>query len=69
MDKAIPYILVALLVTGLVLFETWWGYRKLDPYAPEREDYVVRGVANSIVYGTFWPTTLILYVLGKVMRK
>lgn len=69
METLLPYLIVGLCVAGLVLIETWWEHRKMDEFDPERGEFVFRGVSNSILYGTFWPTALILFVLGRVIRR
>jgi hypothetical protein len=55
----LAYVLLGLLVAATVLLETWLCYRKLHEFAPEREDMAVKGVANAILYGAFWPTALL----------
>lgn len=69
MEPYLTYVICGLLVASWVGLETWLEYRKMDNFDPEREEVILKGVTNSIVYGTFWPTTLILFVLGKLMAN
>jgi hypothetical protein len=69
MEPYLTYVIGGLLVASWVGLETWLEYRKMDYFDPEREEVILKGVTNSIVYGTFWPTTLILFVLGKLMAN
>ncbi len=69
MEPYLTYVIGGLLVAGWVLLETWLEYRKLDYFDPEREELILKGVTNSIVYGTFWPTALILFALGKMIAN
>lgn len=69
MEPYLTYIIIGLLIAGWVLLETWLEYRKLNYFDPQRKEVVLRGVSNSIVYGTFWPTALILFVLGKMIAN
>lgn len=71
MEPYLTYVIGGLLVVGWVLLETWCDYRKLDNFdsKQEREELIIVGIANAIVYGTFWPTTLILFVLGKFIEN
>lgn len=69
MEPYLTYVIGGLLVASWVGLETWLEYRKMDYFDPEREEVILKGVTNSIVYGTFWPTALILFVLGKLMAN
>lgn len=69
MEPYLTYVIGGLLVAIWVGLETWLEYRKMDYFDPDREELILNGVTNSIVYGTFWPTTLILFVLGKLMAN
>lgn len=69
MEPYLTYVIGGLLVASWVGLETWLEYRKMDYFDPDREEVILNGVTNSIVYGTFWPTTLILFVLGKLMAN
>lgn len=69
MEHAWPYLIVGLCVTSWVLIETWLEHRKMDEFCPNRDDFALQGVANSVLFGVFWPTALILFVLGKLLRK
>jgi hypothetical protein len=67
MESYFAYVIVGILVCGLVLLETWIEYRKMDYFDPNRDEVMLKGVSNSIIYGTFWPSTLIFFVLGKLI--
>lgn len=68
MEPYFTYLIGALLVAGWVAIETWLDYRKLGDFdGPAKDELVMTGVSHAILYGTFWPTVLILFVLGKVM--
>jgi len=69
MEPYFAYVIGGLLVASWDGMETWLEYRKMDYFDPEREEVILKGVTNSIVYGTFWPTALILFVLGKLMTN
>lgn len=69
MEPYLTYVICGLLVASWVGLETWLEYRKMDYFDPERKEIILKGVTNSIVYGIFWPTTLILFVLGKLMAN
>ena len=67
MESYFAYAIVGILVCGLALLETWIEYRKMDYFDPNRDEVMLKGVSNSIIYGTFWPSTLIFFVLGKLI--
>lgn len=69
MEPYLTYVICGLLVASWVGLETWLEYRKMDYFDPAKEEVILKGVTNSIVYGTFWPTALILFVLGKLMTN
>lgn len=69
MEPYLTYVIGGLLVASWVGLETWLEYRKMDYFDPEREEVILKGVTNSIVYGTFWPTALILFALGKMIAN
>ncbi len=69
MEPYLTYIIIGLLIAGWVLFETWMEYRKMNDFDPDKGYVIMRGVANSIVYGTFWPTALVLFFLGKLLAS
>jgi hypothetical protein len=69
MEPYLTYVIGGLLVASWVGLETWLEYRNMDYFDPEKEEVILKGVTNSIVYGIFWPTTLILFVLGTLMAN
>ena len=69
MEPGNVYLIGGLLVAGWVLLETLLDYRKLGEFDENRQEVVIRGFANSIMYGAIWPTILILFVLGKLVAN